>query len=108
MLRFGGVKAVAVAIALLACAGCEDAKSAATLAQNHVSIPMRTYSMTLPNGMHLVIDEDHRSPVISVNLSYRVGSKDDPPGRAGFAHLFEHLMFQGSKHVAKGEYEMYL
>ena len=109
MRRFCGVKALAAAIALVACAGCEDARSAASLAaQNHVSIPMRTYSMTLPNGMRLVLDEDHRSPVISVNLSYRAGSKDDPPGRAGFAHLFEHLMFQGSKHVAKGEFDKYL
>ena len=54
---------------------------------------------TLENGLRLIIHEDHRSPLVAVNLWYQVGSKDEQPGRTGFAHLFEHLMFMGSKHA---------
>jgi zinc protease len=53
---------------------------------------------TLPNGLTVVLHEDHKTPVVSINVWYRVGSKDESHGRTGFAHLFEHLMFQGSKH----------
>jgi zinc protease len=55
----------------------------------------------LPNGLTLLVHEDHSAPTVTVNLWYHVGSKDDPPGKSGFAHLFEHVMFQGSKHVAE-------
>jgi zinc protease len=53
---------------------------------------------TLANGLTLLIHEDHRCPIVGVNLWYHVGSKDESPGRTGFAHLFEHLMFEGSEH----------
>ena len=53
---------------------------------------------TLPNGLEVILHEDHTTPVVGVNLWYKVGSKDEKTGRTGFAHLFEHLMFQGSKH----------
>jgi zinc protease len=52
---------------------------------------------TLKNGLTVLLHEDHKTPVVAVNLWYRVGSKDEKPGRTGFAHLFEHMMFQGSK-----------
>src|SRR3954453_2509665 len=52
---------------------------------------------TLPNGLSVILHEDHTTPIVGVNLWYKVGSKDEKPGRTGFAHLFEHLMFQGSK-----------
>jgi zinc protease len=52
---------------------------------------------TLPNGLTVILHEDHKTPVVSVNVLYKVGSKDEKPGRTGFAHLFEHMMFQGSK-----------
>jgi zinc protease len=58
----------------------------------------------LPNGMRLIIAEDHLAPVVAVNLWYDVGSKHEEPGRTGFAHLFEHVMFQGSAHVGKAEH----
>jgi predicted Zn-dependent peptidase len=58
----------------------------------------------LPNGLRLVISEDHLVPVVAVNLWYDVGSKHEQAGRTGFAHLFEHVMFQGSRHVAKAEH----
>ena len=52
---------------------------------------------TLPNGLDVIIHEDHSLPLVAVNLWYPVGSKDEEPGRTGFAHLFEHVMFEGSK-----------
>jgi zinc protease len=54
---------------------------------------------TLPNGLQVVLLEDHSTPVVHVAVWYHVGSKDEKPGRTGFAHLFEHLMFKGSKNV---------
>ena len=61
-------------------------------------------SFKLANGLEVVLDEDHRTPIVTVNLWYHVGSKDEAPGRNGFAHLFEHVMFQGSKHVPEDTY----
>ena len=58
----------------------------------------------LPNGLRLIISEDHLAPVAAVNVWYGVGSKHEEPGRTGFAHLFEHVMFQGSAHVGKAEH----
>ncbi len=54
---------------------------------------------TLANGLTVILSEDHSTPVVHVELWYHVGSKDEKPGRTGFAHLFEHLMFKGSKNV---------
>ena len=59
---------------------------------------------TLPNGLRVVISENHASPVVVVELMYRIGFRIEPKGRTGFAHLFEHLMFQGSEHVGKFEH----
>jgi zinc protease len=59
---------------------------------------------TLPNGLTVVYHVDHTTPVAAVLLWYNVGSKMERPGKTGFAHLFEHMMFQGSKNVAKGEH----
>ncbi len=58
----------------------------------------------LANGLRVIIAEDHLAPVVAVNVWYGVGSKHEQPGKTGFAHLFEHVMFQGSKHVAKAEH----
>src|SRR5258706_16050709 len=55
---------------------------------------------TLPNGLTLVLEEDHSTPIVHLQLWYHVGSKNEKPGRTGFAHLFEHLMFKGSKNVS--------
>src|SRR5215475_4482198 len=54
---------------------------------------------TLPNGLTVILEEDHSTPIVHLNLTYHVGSKNERPGRTGFAHLFEHLMFKGSKNV---------
>jgi predicted Zn-dependent peptidase len=61
-----------------------------------VSIPYSTF--TLKNGLKVIVHEDHKAPVVAVSVWYHVGSKDEPAGRTGFAHLFEHLMFGGSEH----------
>ena len=57
---------------------------------------------TLPNGLDVIVHEDHHVPIVAVNLWYHVGSKNERPGRTGFAHLFEHLMFEGSEHHNAG------
>src|SRR5258705_10712913 len=54
---------------------------------------------TLPNGFEVIVSPDHRLPIVAVNLWYHVGPANEVTGRTGFAHLFEHLMFQGSKHT---------
>lgn len=59
---------------------------------------------TLANGLHVIVSEDHTVPNVAVNLWVGVGSRHETPGRTGFAHLFEHLMFQGSRNVASGEH----
>ena len=63
---------------------------------------------TLANGLEVILDEDHRTPIVTVNLWYHVGSKDEASLRNGFAHLFEHVMFQGSKHVPEDTYFRFL
>src|SRR5437764_11780664 len=63
---------------------------------------------TLPNGLHVILHEDHTVPLITVNVWYHVGSAREKPGRTGFAHLFEHLMFEGSAHVKEGEFDTLL
>ena len=60
----------------------------------------------LANGLRVITVEDHNAPVIAVNVSYNVGSRNERPGRTGFAHLFEHMMFQGSENVGKSEHFM--
>src|SRR2546423_1548834 len=60
----------------------------------------------LANGLRIVTVEDHNAPVIAVNVTYNVGSRNEKPGRTGFAHLFEHMMFQGSENVGKSEHFM--
>jgi zinc protease len=59
----------------------------------------------LANGLELLLHEDHACPIVAVNLWYHVGSKNETPGRTGFAHLFEHLMFEGSQHHDRGYFQ---
>lgn len=71
-----------------------------------VSVPYNMF--TLPNGLTVILHEDHSVPVASVNVWYKVGSANEKPGRTGFAHLFEHLMFEGSGHVKEGDFDNFL
>jgi zinc protease len=63
---------------------------------NAIEIPYT--KVVLPNGLTVIVHEDHKAPIVSVNVWYHVGSKNEKPGKTGFAHLFEHLMFNGSEH----------
>lgn len=63
--------------------------------------PIKYKETTLKNGLRVIMHEDHSTPIVAVNLWYHVGSKNEVVGRTGFAHLFEHMMFQGSKHYDK-------
>ncbi|MET0371803.1 MAG: pitrilysin family protein [Sphingobium sp.] len=76
-----------------------DAASPAPIAGlvSQVNIPYETF--TLPNGLRVIVHTDRKAPVIGVTVYYRVGSKNEPKGKTGFAHLFEHLMFGGSENV---------
>jgi len=88
MMKGHALRAVAV---LLAAAGTIGA----------VRPPKLEYKLTtLPNGLTVVLQEDHSTPIVHLQLWYHVGSKNEKPGRTGFAHLFEHLMFKGSKNVS--------
>jgi zinc protease len=78
------------------------APKAAARAPVQLSIPLQRF--TLDNGLRVVINVDHTSPTVAVVVTYDVGSRDEERGRSGFAHLFEHMMFQGSKNVPKGEH----
>jgi zinc protease len=58
----------------------------------------------LPNGMHVILHEDHSTPIVAVSVMYHVGSKNEDPQRTGFAHFFEHLLFEGSENIGRGEF----
>jgi zinc protease len=66
--------------------------------------PAKYTDTTLPNGLRVIISEDHAAPVFSVVVNYNVGSRNERKGRTGFAHLFEHMMFKGSENVGQGEH----
>src|SRR5437763_5983915 len=76
------------------------------LSAQTLRVPYTTF--TLPNGLQVLVHEDHSVPVVAVNTWYHVGSSDERAGRPGFAHLFEHIMFMGSQHVPTGEFDRLL
>jgi predicted Zn-dependent peptidase len=71
-------------------------------AARSVQIPFQQF--TLKNGLRVVLSEDHAAPTVSLCVTFDVGSRNEQPGHTGFAHLFEHMMFQGSQNVGKGEH----
>ena len=88
----------AAAFGLILLAAAPPARGADD-AERKPQIPdLKIEKYTLPNGLEVILHEDHTTPVAGVNLWYKVGSKNEKTGRTGFAHLFEHLMFQGSQH----------
>ncbi len=76
---------------------------AASADKSRIEIPFTQF--TLPNGLHVILNEDHTVPLLTVNVWFHVGSAREKPGRTGFAHLFEHLMFEGSAHVKEGQFD---
>src|SRR6185437_2220621 len=69
---------------------------------SYMRIPIDSYRLS--NGLVVTLSEDHTAPIVAVNLWYRVGSANERPGRTGFAHLFEHMLFQGSEDVGANEH----
>jgi len=94
-----------LSVALVAGALCA---TSAAWAQPRALPALPVQSYTLANGLQVLLHEDHTTPVVAVNVWYHVGSKDEPAQRNGFAHLFEHLMFQGSKHVPEDQFFVFL
>ena len=103
----------AAAFCLSACAAqpsqsspaAADAPLAAkAAAMPDIDIPYQRF--VLPNGLTVLVHEDHKTPVVALNVWYHVGSKNEPAGRHGFAHLFEHLMFEGSQHFDKDYFQV--
>ncbi|MDB6044493.1 MAG: insulinase family protein [Gammaproteobacteria bacterium] len=80
---------------LIAHSSGANAAGSAPAALADIDIPYQKY--VLPNGLTLIVHEDHKAPIVAIDVWYHVGSKDERPGRTGFAHLFEHLMFNGSE-----------
>ncbi|MBX3361754.1 MAG: insulinase family protein [Phycisphaeraceae bacterium] len=78
--------------------------SLATLPIAAQSVPYERYQ--LDNGMTVILHQDRSLPLAALNLWYRVGSKDEPKGRSGFAHLFEHLMFMGTERVPENQFDL--
>ena len=76
-----------------------------SLAPSAAAQAIKYEKYALDNGMTVILHEDHSLPVATINTWYRVGSKDERPGRSGFAHLFEHLMFMGTERVPDGEFD---
>ncbi len=93
---------VVLAAAALAPVGPAAAQEAGAAS---VHVPFERY--TLPNGLTVILSEDHTTPTVAVDVWYHVGSKNEVPGRTGFAHLFEHVMFTGSGHVPYGMHDRY-
>lgn len=97
-MRASPLARVAVAAGLLALTG--------TRLPARQSADIRFTDTTLPNGLRVILSEDHSAPVYSIAVHYKVGSRDERKGRTGFAHLFEHMMFKGSENVGPGEHFM--
>src|SRR6185437_3195069 len=88
---------------------CVGAAFAQQAAPAKVRIPQFHYEKyKLSNGLEVILLEDHRLPLTAVNIWYHVGPANELPGRTGFAHLFEHMMFEGSEHVGEKAHFKYL
>ena len=74
----------------------------------HAADSIRFTEYDLPNGLHVILAPEHSAPVVGSYVLYHVGSKDERPDRTGFAHFFEHLMFEGSENIARGELDRYV
>jgi len=71
---------------------------------NAQSVNIKFTEYDLPNGLHVILHEDHTIPTVAISVLYHVGSKNEDPTRTGFAHFFEHLLFEGTENIGRGEY----
>jgi predicted Zn-dependent peptidase len=101
-MRFGNKTLLSAALGL-ALLGTSPYLVSSAYAAGAPAVDIAYQEFTLPNGLRVIVHTDRKAPIVAVNIWYHVGSKDEPLGRSGFAHLFEHLMFQGSENH-KGEF----
>src|SRR4030095_6694949 len=99
------MKRSVLAVALI-CATPAFAQQAGSIGSPKLEVQYTQF--TLPNGLRVILHEDHSVPIVTVNVWYHVGSARERAGRTGFAHLFEHLMFIGSRHVKPGAFDTLL
>jgi zinc protease len=92
------MKKISIVVALLC--------SVALAQESKLAVPHAYF--VLPNGLRVILHEDHSTPTVSVNVWYHAGSAREKTGRTGFAHLFEHILFEGSGHVAEGDFDNFL
>jgi zinc protease len=91
-----------ILFSVLTAALCVCGLSASVSAQGMKPIKIEEYDM--PNGLHVILYPEHSAPIVAVRVYYHVGSKNEDPTRTGFAHFFEHLMFEATDHIKRGEY----
>jgi len=82
--------------------------SVLTLCAGRAAADIKFTEYNLPNGLHVILQEDHSTPIVAVSVMYHVGSKNEDPQRTGFAHFFEHLLFEGSDNIKRGEYMKFI
>jgi zinc protease len=95
-------------VSIAACVAAATFALTAVAGDSEDAVGLSVEQVTLDNGFHALLHEDHSSPTVVVYMWYGVGSKDEVTGKTGFAHLFEHLMFKGSKHVDDGQFDLLL
>jgi predicted Zn-dependent peptidase len=96
------------ALALLVTLVPVFAKDSAAATERVQIKPIKFIEYDLPNGLHVILHENHAVPVVSTYVLYHVGSKNERPDRTGFAHFFEHLMFEGSEHIPRGQIDKFI
>lgn len=79
-----------------------------TMSAKQAAATIKFTEYDLPNGLHVILQEDHSTPIVAVSVMYHVGSKNEHPERTGFAHFFEHLLFEGSENIKRGEYMKFI
>src|SRR6195256_3207534 len=89
--------ALSIVLALVTSDSAQTKSAPTTQQPTAVDIPYERF--VLDNGLTVIVHEDHKAPIVAINTWYHVGSKNEKPGKTGFAHLFEHLMFSGSEHA---------
>jgi len=100
------VRAAVVVTAILSLISCAFSRGEDSPTPKAVTVPPMDFKhSSLPNGLEIYTVEDHSAPIVAVQVWYHVGSKDDPNGRSGFAHLFEHMMFKGNEHMTPDTFD---
>ena len=109
LIRWYGAGVVSTVVIFAGLSSCVPKLSAAAATPTALKVPALEFEKyTLPNGLTVILREDHRLPLVAVDLWYHVGPVNEKAGRTGFAHLFEHMMFEGSEHVGEKAHIKYV